>query len=200
MIHDQWQFRLSQSPLIISLIVKNDEKIILKSLKNLMNIANVIFIFLENSFDESAKEIDSFIKKDNPKNIYIFDLSSQEVWPNLKNKNIDVINASNQFKSLIWTKKYISNGIWMCITPSDALDLNINSRIKIYESALNWKNPFLEFSNLLTSKNQKLFIPLLCLGGELFPGPLSSRTNPILYGKNENDIIIFKTEFNSVIN
>lgn len=190
-----WNRDYHRLPLILSVIVGNQEDSIYESLCSTIKVAHVTIAMLDNSNDKSASEMDRFLRRQRPNNFFIFDTTSQDPWPNYQDRSEHVIRAKSYFKSLQLAKGIVNNGIWLAIDPS--LILCENAQRDIYDSAAIWKNPAVDYSILKASNDSTSFVPLTWLKGSLFPGPDSFHTNQLMYAQVEGKIHALKSSYSS---
>lgn len=197
--NSSWRTEVMNLPLIATVIVEDNEDTIYDCLFSLTKVSNATLVVLDRSKDESAKEIDKFIRREKPNNFYVFDLTSQDPWHDLKDEDaIPSLNKSkSQFKGLQLARNIISNGLWMSVDPK--VRLSLNTRQLVYETASLWINPQIDYF-FITSERLHSFMPVIWLKSLLFPGPESVKENPLLYMKQGNQILMLHPSSPSIFN
>ena len=185
--NNKWLSELQRLPLVVTVSVGNQESTIFDCLCSVLKVANVTLVVFDNSTDASAKEIDKFIRREKPSNFYVFDLTRQDPWPDLKDASPSAVLGRSQYKSLQLARSVITDGLWLSVHPN--VTLHNTARQIAYETACSWKNPLVDYSFLKTEKSSS-FMPIAWLKSVLFPGPKSVSENPALYAKLGNQVSI----------
>jgi len=187
---------IEKYPLIATLAVGNNEDTVYQSLLRSSKIFDAVLVVLDGSTDKSMLEIDRFIRRENPKNVHIFDLTSSDPWPQIK-ENYDFLDyARTQSKCLSLAKSLIKDGIWISFYADILIDEN--ARSLILSKVKNWSNPDLNHEVFLTEsivdKNNKLqhksIVSVMPLSSKLFIGPETYKTGFSLYLVNQGNLLM----------
>lgn len=183
---------MNKTPQIIATIsTKNNEKTIYSCLKNANGQFDAIFVIDEDSSDETCYEINKFIRREHTKNIFVYDMSHEKVWPALPiDENID--SSRKMAKEFALVTRFASQIIWASIRPN--VVLNSKARSIILNDMLMIPNLEIGHNFYKSSKND-ICVSSMFLSGKLFPGPESGfKTFPCFYVKENN--VIKKIAFN----
>lgn len=187
---NKWKEQVTNIPLVTSIVVRNNEKTIFDCLQSVTKQVDLVILNLENSTDDSAKQIDNYIRRNNNHNIFVFDLTQQNPWPQVADENIFVIKSKSYYKSLSTARSIVNDGLWVLIDPR--VSISNNFRQLIYHTASKWENSDREYNSLYIEKENDVFMPFMRLSSSLVPGPNSLKDVPMLYAKIGNQIGLLK--------
>jgi len=190
------QEELARLPIVVSLVVRNNEETVLDCLRSTSKLADITIVTLENSTDSSAEEIDKHIRRDRPNNFFVFDLTRQNPWPNVHNLTHEVEICKSLYKNLNLTRSIVADALWVAVDPR--VLVYENARQIIYEEALVWKNTNLEHAFLKVDNLAQSFMPFMRLKSSIFPGPETlSREKTMMYAKIKDQIGLLEAPWTS---
>ena len=194
MQENEWQQLAYRLPIIATFIVRNDESTILECLESSCRHFDASLIFLENSTDGSAAEIDKYIRRKRPKNVFVFDLSTVDPWVDYRTSDALETLSKAQFKCLDMARKLASDGVWLAADPR--VSLPEDARRIVQSSVAKWKHPNMGFSFFKAEELEAipdLFLAACRLQSPLFPGPKSVGDRPCFYCMGEQKMTMLES-------
>lgn len=194
MQENEWQQLAYRLPIIATFIVRNDESNILECLENSCRHFDASLIFLENSTDRSAAEIDKYIRRKRPKNFFVFDLSTVDPWVDYRTSDELETLSKAQFKCQDMARKLASDGVWLTVDPR--VKLLEDARRIVQSSVAKWKHPNTGFSFFKAAGLEAIpdvFLTACRLQSPLFPGPKSVGARQCFYYMGEQKMTIVES-------
>lgn len=183
---------LDQLPIVATLSVEDNEKTIFDCLMKVKNNVDVILVIFQNSLDTSAYEVDKFIRRERHKNTFVFDLSSNDPWPDYKSENYLSNKSKLLFKNYNLAKSLVPNGFWIDVDPE--VSLYDDARLVMKQRASRWIQPDISFEFFEIDGKNDCTIPMMHLSSKIFPGPETNNLNPIMYMSNKNQLLLVKSQ------
>ena len=146
----------------------------------------------QNSNDSSAYEVDKFIRREKHKNTFVFDLSYNDPWPDYKSTSLISNKSKALFKNYNLAISFVSNGFWLDVDPS--VSLHDDARIIMKNKAAKWTQPDISFEFFEIDGENDIIMPMMHLNSKIFPGPETSKLNPVMYMSDKNQLFIVKSQ------
>jgi len=150
-----WEEFIKATPWVVTLQTFNNDWTVYASLQQACKQFDIVLVCDDGSTDNTLLEIDRFIRREKPKNLHIFDLSSIDPFPDMEfPKREGMIptkktQAKSKFKAFSLAKQLVPNGIWISIE-SDVI-LSDSVRLRMHDRVKSWPDPYTdcEFFNLV---------------------------------------------------
>ena len=150
-----WSQFVDRIPWIATVQTCNNDWTVYACLQQAVKQFDFVAIIDDGSTDNTMLEIDRFIRRENPKNVQVFDLSSFDPWPSLvapKREGMEVTNKTQskaKFKTYNLAKQLNKDAMWVSIE-SDVI-LFDDARKRMSERVKTWNDPYkdCEFFNIV---------------------------------------------------
>ena len=190
-----WPEFISKSPLIAAVLVKNNESTVYDCLKSVHNLFDAIIVIIDGSIDNSLLEIDRFIRREHSRNVHVFDLTSQDPWPQINDANHEIDYAKSKSKCLSLAKSLAHGSLLLDIDADFVIDED--SRFKIVRTIEKWDRPDINFSSFrITNPTKDVTVDsptrnatVTWLGGNLIVGPDSFGEKCSFYFKEGENLM-----------
>ena len=140
-----WKEFAKSTPWIATIQTYNNDWTIYACLQQAQKQFDAILVVDDGSTDNTMLEVDRFIRREKPNNVFIFDLSSQDPWPQLtapKREGMEVVKKTQskaKFNTFSLAKKVCPQGIWVSIE-SDTIIFN-DAKTRMLERVSQWNDP-----------------------------------------------------------
>jgi len=188
-----WSNEFMNMPLIATVLVKNNQDTVYSCLLKASKMFDAIIVVLDGSNDGSLQEIDRFIRRENVKHVHVFDLTSQNPWPQVEVNEGYVNYARSQEKCFSLAKSLIQTGIWVSLCADVILD--DNCRNIIIDRLSRWTQPEVNHEVFTASDTSKFdynvgLIVLTWIKSSLLIGPESYKSGLSLYLRQHDKILM----------
>ena len=199
-----WSEAARGIPMVLTVLAQNNEETVFSCLQSAYGQFEAIIVIVENSSDNTSLEIDRFIRRERVKNVHVFDMTTENPWPQAEMSSKIFKKSSSVKKAHSLVKRYAPDCLWFSITADTILDKG--SRQVVNNSVVGWDNPAIghsfvrllhteadTLSNAITSISTDTFV--MWVGGLLTVGPdTCDPKSPSFY--LESDGKVMKTIFN----
>jgi glycosyltransferase involved in cell wall biosynthesis len=151
-----WETFSKSTPWIATIQTYNNDWTIYACLQQACKQFEHVVIVDDGSNDKTMLEIDRFIRREKPKSLHVFDVSSLDPWPELKAPKREWMSevtsktqSKSKFKTYTVAKQLAPQLLWVSIE-SDVI-LSDDARLRMVDRVSKWKEPETdcEFFNLV---------------------------------------------------